>query len=88
MKMKKTYDGGSLSMEMAGRLFFGDKDKIRGKATAFMVPSYFQKQAPRFTKRTRKRIREIITIDDRLLELLEVDLDGLERDIRDVTKRN
>ena len=86
-KNKKQYHY-SMAMEMTGWEFCGINSSSHGMASAYANPSFFKKECLRFLKKIRKRINEIVTNDEILRDILLMDVDHLESEIKKVIKEN
>ena len=69
----------SLELEYALNEFFGSEGRWKGLAGAFAQPKMARKAFREATRAIRRRLSQIITVDDRLQLLTAIRLDALER---------
>jgi hypothetical protein len=78
----------SMDMELADWEFSEIRRRPSGMAGAFTDPKYFRKRVRAIINKIRKRVQEIAGDDEMLRDLLKVDLDLLEGEVKKATESN
>jgi len=74
--------------EFFGVKFRGGKSKYYGLAAAFSDPKFTKKAMKDVIKKIRKRVDELIPEDERLKEMILIELDYLEKTVDKIDKEN